>query len=215
MTTNSQKPIQPIIIPSYEEEYTENKPFLNRFPFLKKRKKTLDTTEKKKQVLRTTTDLLPFIAIEENYIELKEGFMDILQITSKDLRSLNESDLQVILLADTRFYRSYSTNSKVMALNFPANTEKQKRYWERKKANTTDGLKLRFIERKLFELSFLEKERTNREFFLFIYGQTIHSLEDEKNQVIRAMRQSFPLQELSIDKKQDVLFMLNNQNTKL
>ncbi|MEG0258560.1 MAG: hypothetical protein RR651_01700 [Lysinibacillus sp.] len=211
MTTelNKHEPLKPIIVPSYSEEKKEDKTIFNKIPFLNKKKIKSVRVEKKEHMLRNTPMILPFLEIHDDYITMKEGVMDILQITPKDLYSLNEEDMQA------RFYRSYAADFKEVALNFPSNTEKQKQYWIRKKEKTTDPLRLRFIERKLFELKFLENERTNREFFIFLYAKSPQLLEEEKNQVIRGMRQSFPLETLSIDKKQDVLFMLNNQNSKL
>ncbi|UDK94866.1 hypothetical protein EYB33_00490 (plasmid) [Lysinibacillus sphaericus] len=52
---------------------------------------------------------------------------------------------------------------------------------DNKKGKTTDPLRLRFINRKIFELEFVERERANREFFLFIYAESPQILEDEKN----------------------------------
>lgn len=86
---------------------------------------------------------------------------------------------------------------------------------DEKKEKTSDPLRLKFIDRKLFELDYLERERTNREFFLFIYADTPEQLEERKKQVIRSMQHSFPLEKLTLDKKIDVLFLLNNQNSKI
>ncbi|QNK90445.1 hypothetical protein H7992_05060 [Sporosarcina sp. resist] len=213
--------LKPIIVPTYSEEKEEKVGLIDKVPLLKKlkgaaKKKSAPTkTQKKERVLRQTSHILPFVQIEEECITLKTGVMDIFQITTKDLYSLNDDDMQFLLLSQARFYRSYASSYKTVALNFPSNTEKQKNYWSKKKEKTTDSLRIRFIERKLFELNFLERERTNREFFMFVYADTPQQLEEEKNQSLRGMRQSFPLESLSIDKKQDVLFMLANQNSKL
>lgn len=208
--------LKPIIVPSYSEEKEEKESFIDKIPFAKRKiNKSTQTVEKKPNVLRKTPLILPFVDIAEDYIEMKNGYMDILQITPMDLHALNQHDTQLLLLAEARFYRSYFPNFKTIGLNFPSSTEKQRQYWQRKKEKTSDSLRLRFINRKIFELTFLEKERTNREFFIFIYAKTVQSLEEERNQVTRAKRQSFPLQKLSVEKKQDILFILNNQNTKL
>src|SRR5699024_2120185 len=153
--------------------------------------------------------------MHEEYILLKDGVMEIFQVGSKDLYSRNDEDLRFLLMGSARFYRSFSDDIKIIAMNFPSNTEKQKEYWLSKRDKTEDDIRLGFINRKLFELDFLEKERTNREFFLFIYAENEQQLSERRKQVIRDMQQVFPLQELSIQKKKDVLFVLNNQNTKV
>lgn len=208
--------IKPIIVPSYVEEKATKKSFLKKYPFFQKDKTAKKKVERKSHVLRKTPMIMPFIDITEEYIVMKKGyFMDIFQITPNDLHSLTDNDITIKLLEKARFYRSSASQHKVVGLNFPANTEKQRLYWERKKEKTTDPLRLRFINRKLFEFDFIERERTNREFFLFIYAESTQILEDEKKQVVRGMRQSFPLQTLSKEKKQDILFIMSNQNSKL
>lgn len=228
MTTNQgdnngvakEEEVVPIVVPSYSESSEKKKDSLlhKQIGKLKKWKNQRDEKQaikKKETVLSQTPDILPFLEINEEYIQLKDGVMDILQIRPKDLFSLNDDDLHYALLSEGRFLRSYSGSFKEVAMNFPSNTEQQRQYWLKKKEATTDPIRLKFIERKLFEFDFLEKERTNREFFIFIYAENPSQLEEEKKLVIRSKQQSFPITELSIDKKMDVLFILNNQNSKL
>ncbi|WP_240458793.1 hypothetical protein [Virgibacillus sp. Bac330] len=217
--------IEPIVVPSYleqEDKKKKQKPAVLGKAIRKwKRKKTKeDQREEVKRkregkVLSQTPYVVPFLQIQEDVIYLKEGVMDILQIEPSDLQSLNDTDLNILLLAQTRFLRSYFYDYKEVTLNFPANMERQKRYWLKKRKKTTDPLRLRFIDRKLFEFDFLEKERTNREFFLFLYADNKQQLDERKDVVIRGMKQSFPIKKISQEKKEDILFLLNNQNTKL
>ncbi|WP_342472395.1 hypothetical protein MHH70_01930 [Metasolibacillus sp. FSL H7-0170] len=208
----SNEEVKPIIVPTYAEEKKAKKKYFKFSSGSKKKKKPV----KKEYVLRKTPALLPFLDITEDYILLKNDiYMDILQITSTDLQTLTEDELNRNLLLEARSYRSFAPSYKIIALNFPSNTGRQQQYWIRKKERVTNPLLLRFINRKLFELRFLEQERPNREFFVFLYAPSLQLLEDVKNQLNRGMRQTFPLQSLSIEKRQDVLFLLNNQNSKL
>lgn len=172
--------------------------------------------EKKPYVLRKTKELIPYRKIEENAIHMEDGyFLDIMQIQTRDIEAMNETDLNILILSETKMLRSYTETYKELSLNFPANMEKQRQYWLKKKEETTNPLFLTYIDRKLFEFDFIERERTNREFFIFIFGESLNELEKNKSLMVRARQNSFPLIPLSIEKKQDVLFMLNNQNTKL
>lgn len=168
------------------------------------------------KVTKQTHLLLPFLQIEEDCIQLKDkSYMDILQIESKDLYGKNEVDLNILMYTETKMLRSIPGAYKEYALNFPSNTATQRQYWLNKKAQTTDPFRLSYIERKLFEFDFIERERTNREYFLFIYAPTYEALKQNRQLMIRARQNSFPLRKLSKEKKQRVLFLLNNQNTKL
>lgn len=179
----------------------------------KKEKKQAKATAPK--VLKQTHSLLPFLKIEEDYIQLKDGYMDILQIRTKDLYAMNDTDLNILMLNETKMLRSFGDAFKEVVLNFPSNVEKQRRYWLKKKEQTNDPFRLSYIERKLFEFDFIERERTNREYFVFLYAKTQDALEQKRQSMTRARQNSFPLMKLSKKKKQDVLFLLNNQSTKL
>lgn len=130
--------LKPIVVPTYSET---NKRKENAFleKFRKKRLKSKGNAKtkvaKKKvdKVLRQTPAILPFIKGNEDYLTLKNGVMDIFQVNTKDLYSMSDEDLQYMLLSQTRFMRSYSYDYKEVVLNFPANTQKQKLYWMKKR----------------------------------------------------------------------------------
>jgi len=167
-------------------------------------------------MLRQTPDLLPFLKMEEDgIIRTKKGFMDILQIKTTDLQSMNPQELQVYVMSQSAFLRSYTDSFKEVILNFPANCSVQREYWLKKREGVTDPIRLNFINRKLYEFDFLEKQRTNREFFIFVFSKSIDSLKSNIDLMKRLLAHSFPLKKIEEDKKRDVLLLLNNQNTKL
>lgn len=186
----------------------------NIFRFYKKTKKK-QVKETPPKVLNSIKTLLPFLSMEENYIQLKNGVMDILQLKTRDIFAMNQVDLDLVMGYETRMLRSYADSYKEVVLNFPANMEKQRRYWLKKKEETQDPLRLFYIERKLFEFDFIERERTNREFFVFIYAKDEKELEQKRQLMMKARQHSFPLMEIPKSKKEDVLFLMSNQNTKL
>ena len=186
----------------------------NIFRFFKKTKKK-QVKEIPPKVLNSIKTLLPFLSMEENYIQLKNGVMDILQLKTRDIFAMNQVDLDLVMGYETRMLRSYADSYKEVVLNFPANMEKQRRYWLKKKEETQDPLRLFYIERKLFEFDFIERERTNREFFVFIYAKDEKELEQKRQLMMKARQHSFPLVEIPQSKKEDVLFLMSNQNTKL
>lgn len=208
----------PIVVPIYQENQKKK---VNVFKKWKKKNQTKQFQKKRKKkkkkpvVLRQVKEILPFLQIHDNYILTKHGVMDILQIQTKDIYAMNPKDLEILLYSEARMYRSNSEPIKIIALNFPANTQMQQNYWLKKQKQTEDPLRLQFIEQKIHELGYLEKSRTNREFFRILYAETPEQLEDQKNLIIRSTQHSFRLETLSKKKKLDILFLLNNQNSKL
>lgn len=212
------KEIQPIIMPEYDKPLNK----ANRKPWFRKwkkgilqRSKVKEKKKKKERVLNQTPSLLPFTELEKDHIVSKDGVMDILQIKAKDLYSLSEEERTLMIYSRSAMFRSYFPSIKEVSLNFPSNTSIQRRYWTKKKEKTTDPLLLRYIERKIYELGYLEKERTNREFFLFIYADNEQQLSERKRQIMKSAYNCFPLMLVSNDKKLDILYLLNNHNTKL
>lgn len=180
-----------------------------------KENKPKKVKEKKPRVLRQSYSLLPFLKIEDGFTRTKDGFMEILQIETTDLYSKNDEELKQYLHQRSGFLRSFNDSFKEVIMNFPVDASEQRQYWLKKLEKTSDPIRLKFIERKLFEFDFLEKERTNREFFIFLYAETQERLNSVIDQVKRSKQNSFPVHTLEFSKKQDVLFLLNNQNTKL
>lgn len=170
---------------------------------------------KRPKMLKQTSDILPFVQIDDDHILLKEGVMDIFQVQTKNIHALNDADLNYLLLNRAQFLRSYFRSFKEVILNFPTNTEAQRAYWLKKQQRATNPSRLRYIEQKLFEFEYLERERYNREFFMFVYAADKEELEDRKHDCMQGMQNSFPLQELPKNKKEQLLFLLNNPNTKL
>ncbi len=170
---------------------------------------------KKPKLLKQTSAILPFVQIHDDHILLKEGVMDIFQVETKNIHALNDADLNYLLLNRAQFLRSYFRSFKEVILNFPTNTEVQRAYWLKKQQQAKNASRLKYIEQKLFEFEYLERERYNREFFMFIYADDKEELEDRKNDCMQGMQSSFPLQRLSKNKKEQILFLLNNQNTQL
>lgn len=214
----NQEEMETIVVPIYQDKEKEKVGFLQRRKLKKEEKKKRKQSQlenKRVNLLRQTTSLLPFLQIHDDYIMMKDGYMEIYQIETKDLYTRNDEDLNYLMLSLTKFYRSYYDDMKIIAMNFPSNTERQRKYWQKKLESADDPVRIGFINRKLFELDFLEKERTNREFFLFLYADNEQQLSERKKQVVRSMQQAFPLATLTKEKKQDVLFILNNQNTKI
>lgn len=177
--------------------------------------KDMKAQDKKPNMLKQMSHILPFIQIHDDYILLKDGVMDIYQVQTKNIHALNDVDLNYLLLNRAQFLRSYFRSFKEVILNFPTNTELQRAYWLRKKQQATNTSRIKYIEQKLFEFEFLERERYNREFFMFVYAGDKEELMDRKHDCKQGMQNSFPLQEISRDKKEQILFLLNNQNTQI
>ena len=172
--------------------------------------------QKKVKVLPSFADITPIIDISNNdFFEMRHGeYLEILQITSKDIYSLNESDKDNDIFSLTYFFQAYLGSVKIVPLNTPVNLELQKNNVIRRIRRNKVPAYLPFLEKKLSELEFLEKHRTDREFFIFVYAEDEKTLLERKTHVRKLLAQSNPVIELPVTKKVNVLYQLFNPNSK-
>ncbi len=170
----------------------------------------------KKKVMSSFSDISPIVDITDSeFFEMRNGeLMEILQITSKDIYSLNETDKDNDIYSLAHFFQAYLPAVKVIPLNTPVNLEIPKRLIMRDIRRNQNPYYLPHLEKKLKDLEFLENNRTDREYFVFLYGNDEKSMIENKLHARKLMARSNPLIELSLEKKLSILYQLANLNSK-
>ena len=73
--------------------------------------------------------LIPIKCIEDDKFKMQDdSYMDIVQIVTKDLNSASESDLEALIAAWARMYRTNGFDIKLVSLNTPTDTRGQQHY---------------------------------------------------------------------------------------
>ncbi|MYL39827.1 hypothetical protein [Halobacillus litoralis] len=207
----------------FDEKQTKNR--LDRSP---KQKRTTvfdesniqeqkDKKSRKVKIKSSFAELSPLIDITANgYFQLnhEEGYFDIVQLTSKDIYALNNADKEKNIYTLAYFYQWYLNDIKIIPLNFPVDTSTQQRHILQKLDKTTKKEYRFFLEQKLKELQFIEKERTNREYYMFIYADDEYTLHSRINNIDRLVNMVLPVVKLSDEKKINILYKLFNLNSK-
>lgn len=172
--------------------------------------------EDKPIIKKSIADIIPVIDLSASgFIELRNGeFMEILQLSTKDVYSLNEEDKNLNIYSFAFFLQSYLEDMKIVPLNFPVDTTIQQQHIQRKLERTDNQLYVPFLKKKLEELRFIEKNRTNREYYLFLYSESEFTLKNKAIQVERLLQRTTPISLLSEEKKIAILYKLNNLNSK-
>ncbi|MGE1217512.1 hypothetical protein [Bacillus toyonensis] len=177
--------------------------------------------DKKKEappkVKKSIAEIMQIVDMTEDGIfELKnEEFLEILQVEGDDMFSKNSDEQAFVIFSHAYFYQAYKQSIKLVFLNFPCQTTEQQRYIEKKIKECTSPLYERILNQKLKELQFLEWGRTNREAFLFIYGETELIVKERVDAAKRYIKRSTELLEVDEEKKLELMFKLFNQNAKL
>src|SRR5690625_749133 len=85
--------------------------------------KEMKAQDKKPNMLKQTSNILPFMQIHDDYILLKDGVMDIYQVQTKNIHALNDVDLNYLLLNRAQFLRIYFRLFNYVILNFIYNSD--------------------------------------------------------------------------------------------
>lgn len=180
--------------------------------FLSRKKK-----EAPPKVKKSIAEIMQIVDMTEDGIfELEnEEFLEILQVEGDDMFSKNSDEQAFVIFSHAYFYQAYKQSIKLVFLNFPCQTTEQQRYIEKKIKECTSPLYERILNQKLKELQFLEWGRTNREAFLFIYGETELIVKERVDAAKRYIKRSTELLEVDEEKKLELMFKLFNQNAKL
>ncbi|WP_338631280.1 hypothetical protein [Clostridium baratii] len=178
---------------------------------LKKKKEK----EELRKVHHTTKELLPLCSLTENEnSKCKEEYLDIFQIESMDINAMNDYDVRGYILSLTNLFKLYLDDIKIISMNFPANTQVQQNYVSKKIKECKNEVHLKFLKERLRQLEAIERIRTNREYYIMIYGATEEELEKNKATLISSSA-SIKINEIGTEKKIKILKKLNNMNSKI
>jgi hypothetical protein len=169
-----------------------------------------------KNVSKSIKDIYNNIGItDEGAIITKTGYMNIFQVTGKDINAFSASESTMHIEEFIKFLQIYEDDIKVMIMNFPVNTNIQKNNVMRKLKQTDNEIFKKILNQKLQELADLEINRSNREFYIEVFSKTKQEEIEKRLNITRYNSRLFLINELAFDKKMQILFKLNNQNTKL
>lgn len=171
----------------------------------------------KKNVSKTVKDLIPISDYDDNtdcFLLKDNTYMDIIQIKTKDMINSADDENEYDCLRYTKLYRLYADDLKMIAINFPCNTQEQQRYLEHKIAGTKNQVFKSFLQKRKDELVWIEKNNTTREYYFMIFGKKASDI--EKNRITMGNTVGFGtvglLEQISKERKHQVLFKINNKN---
>jgi len=172
--------------------------------------------DKKAKVKSSFGDISPVVDITNNdFFEMRSGeFLEIIQIETKDIYSLNSSDLNDDVNNLSNFYTAFTSDIKIVPLNVPLNLEDQKDHIYRQIKKCKNAVYKALLEERLKELQVLEQSRTNREYFIFLYADEEKKLLEKLHQAKMLLSRSNPPVVLTVEKKINILFQMFNPNTK-
>lgn len=184
--------------------------------FMKEKNKEKKSPSGEK-VVASIKKLIPVRQYDEKekcYILKNATYMDIMQIRAKDLNNTDSNEIEVDCYRFAKFYKTYLQDIKIIVMNYPCNTQKQQHYIQYKIKKCKKPVYQEVLEQSLRELIYLEKNNTSREFYMMFFSEN----GDEHQKNLRRIKTqlaeggSWLIQEIDREKKDSILFKLNNKN---
>lgn len=180
------------------------------------KQKRKELKEEYKKVDKNILDILPFLEIaEDDTFKTKNGYIDIFQIDTKDLNSLNYNDANRHIFDFSNFLRNYIDDMKIISMTFPVNTQIQQQHILKKIESTDNEIYREFLYKRLDQLIAIEEKRKNREFYLMLFYEDEKTKREREIQLLRLSSSAVKISRLDLDKKLRIIFKLNNQNSKI
>ena len=169
-----------------------------------------------KKVSSGVVDLLPLTRIENDcFVTKNNQYLDLFCIATKDLESASDDETNNDIHSWHKFFRTTGEDIKIISLNFPTNTKEQQRYIQHKLQGTKNRVYQYFLEEKLEQLQYIEKHRTNREFYLMAFFDTLEKHRDGINIFTRSVGGGGVITEMTTEKKIQILSKLTNKCTSI
>lgn len=165
-------------------------------------------------------DILPFAdySLEYDLYQLKDGScMDLIQIRTKDLLSESTDSIEYDKLHFWKLHKKYSDDIKLIAMNYPSNTQKQQQYFSYKAEKTKNEVFKKALTETAMECVWIEKHRTTREYYFLIWGINPEDLIKKRDLVIDTLgdgREGLCIV-MNEDKKTEICYKLDNKNTEI
>ena len=176
--------------------------------------------EKKKatpRIKKSVQELIPLVDFDadKGFYYTEDGCLDLIQIASKDLINSSSDEVEYDCLKFAKLYKTYESDLKIIALNFPCSTDQQQEYLNYKMQHTANTVYQSYLQRCIDELVWIGKHDTTREYYFIVFAKTSEEL--EKNlltlQSNLGLGKGGMLKKISQEKKQHIFFKLANKSS--
>ncbi len=166
--------------------------------------------------LSATTDLLPILDYRpDGAIVTKTGLLDIFKITSKDLNSAKDYDIEFDIIGFANLFKSFGGDLKIVSFNFPVDTFTQVDYVTGLLSSTDNPI---YQADLAIEKEVLQKARTQlfeREFYLFLFAKDDKQYKRFVETISTYLTRYRLTSELTFEKKTQILHKMCNMNSDL
>jgi len=185
------------------------------FFIFRKKKKT--NAEKEVKVIKSNLSILPIRHYDQELdcFMLEDGScMDILQIIPRDVNNLSNDELQREVYSLIRSYKTIGSDIKIVSMNFPLNTEKQRDILKQHYDKAEDEVRRKWISRQIEELKTVDANIHTSNFYLFYFGNNKDDFLRNRENIDKYMCSGFDkiAEHVSMHQRVQILIKICNMN---
>lgn len=146
---------------------------------------------------------------------LKGGkYLDLVRVICTDFQSIREMDLEYENLKMEQFYSRYPSDLKLVCVNMPERCTEQLGFISHKLENCQHEWSRSALKARKMELEWLEKNRQRKEYYLFLYADSVEQLADARGGAVARLEDARLVMTISSQEKIEVLTkMMNPEQT--
>ena len=157
--------------------------------------------------------LIPIKCIEDDKFKMQDdSYMDIVQIVTKDLNSASESDLEALIAAWARMYRTNGFDIKLVSLNTPTDTRGQQHYIQKKIAQNKVPIYDYILREMETQLENVQETRTDRQYYILLFAESQDDYFYALSRISQTLIYNDLARKMSLPAKLAVLEKLNNKS---
>ena len=174
--------------------------------------------KKKIKELKEISELLKLAGYDETFECFRRtqglGFMDIVQIVSKDIVNASEDEKDFDIAKLTKFNKLEFEDYKIISLNFPCNTMEQQEFLKIKIERTSNRKYLKYLEESLYELQWIQEKRSKREYYYMIFSDTVEGIKKMEADMMSSLQIGDKMiEKMNRDKKEVILYRCCNPSS--
>lgn len=159
-------------------------------------------------------ELLPIANFEGEAFRFQDGtYLDFVQIITKDLLNMSSEQLAYDNMTMANFLKKYDADIKYVVLNFPKDTKLQQNYYTTKIEEERNPVYKQLLQDQLDELKYIERNNTEREYYLFYFAQNIEDWRNKQMKIMHGL--DAQVQKIPNEKKLQIMYKICNKNSRV
>lgn len=154
-----------------------------------------------------------YVESEGYFLAGDHTIINLFQIQGKSYYDASDDEIENLVCSNARLLQRLPDDLKVISMNYPTNTQQQQKFISYMLTRPELGPYTELLTEKLESLKALEQNTTDRQAFLMVFAKDKGRYEEIRR--LLAGNLYFIVRPVSREKKENILFQLNNMNKRI